>query len=298
MNSQTPFNITASPRKLINRSPFQRRRFMKIPSCMSIPAVSIFFAVQITSFAQSNYQSSVQSTRRETPTLTYSRDWEAKGGPSQLRNFHDWAEAYVAQSRATPNRQAVAEGVRLARERRIAIAELIKSDPEQAIANSVPTSIITKLPQEIAAELETHVSGTGDFSVVANLPAFGGPSVEPIQRFVKLGATVYRAYVYGRRVGQTTKIGIPLHGIAVDHVLALHEGAVREIESDAPATQSSVTADVGGTIYQLGSRQHLQNIESRFENAEAGIDPRPTRCRMEPMSCGALNTTLAVSCSI
>ena len=40
----------------------------------------------------------------------------------------------------------------------------------------------------------------------------------------------FRAFVYGRRLAQTTKYDLPIHGVAVDGKLALHSSPVRQLE--------------------------------------------------------------------
>ena len=189
----------------------------------------------------------------------------------------------------------LSEGISLARQRRAALAELIKSNPQQALAAAIPASVQLNLPPDIGAELETHVSGIGELSVLGVLQAKGGPAVHPIERSVRLNGQTYRAYVYGRRAVQTSKSGIPLSGIALGDVLALDESPLRELESGGtsePATpvvdlrnpsqqsaglQGAALAEVGGKIYRFASREQLQQAKAQLEAAEAGISPVPTR---------------------
>ena len=149
------------------------------------------------------------------------------------------------------------------------------------------------MPPEVAAELETRVSGIGDFSVYCALRVPGGPAVEPVQRFVTLDGHTYRAHVYGRRISETTKQGVPLHGVMVDGLLALHENVLRELEPGEPpgtnqpiqdlrsAAQKTARAPVnlgavGHTLYAFASHAHWQRAETLLETAEAGIGPAPT----------------------
>jgi Chitobiase/beta-hexosaminidase C-terminal domain/Gametolysin peptidase M11 len=233
-------------------------------------------------------------------TLIYSQGWDNDQRDAVFLNFHAWTQQYLAKSAlSTISPSAltsdISAGIELARERKKAFADLIRSDPERAIAVSVPASTRNLLPPEVLQELETRISGTGDLSVLGALPRNGGPAVEPIQRFVRLGQQNYQACVYGRRLNQTTKYGIPLHGVTVDGVLALAESCVRELEaSETPdpgkriidltssahgtmAPQQPVFGQVGETIYRFASRDQLVEAEAKLETAEAGIGPYPRR---------------------
>ena len=189
----------------------------------------------------------------------------------------------------------LSEGLGLARQRRAVLAELIKSNPREALASALPVSVRRQLPPEMAAELETRVSGIGELSVLGVLPAENGPAVRPIERFVRLDGRTYRAYVYGRRANQTSKTGIPLFGIAIGDMLALHESAVRELEpgetpdparlvvdvtipgAPSVAGLAPVLGEVGGKIYRFASSEQQWQAEAQLEAAEGGFNPIPAQ---------------------
>jgi len=225
-------------------------------------------------------------------SAAYGSTWGQEQSRPALAAFESWAGRYAMA--ATPETKAglVPEGVALAKQRRAVLAALIRSDPERALALAVPASIRSQLPEAVSAGLESRVSGIGDFSVLGFLAATNGPAVEPMQRLVRLNGQTYRAFVYGRRLGETTKFGIPLHGIALDGVMAVHEDALRELEADEPSGPAGPVVDLrgaadkavsgppvlgeaGNRIYRFVSREQLRQVEARLEAAEAGIDPRP-----------------------
>ncbi len=229
----------------------------------------------------------------EPGVLSYSTHWEKGESESALAAFHFWANRFIAASNAANRPQMLAEGVELAGPRRAAFAKLLQSDPARALAETVPASVREQLPAEVLQELETRVSGVGDYSVLMADPYRGGPTVETLRRVVRLNGRAYRARVYGRRLGQTTKHGIPLHGVALDGVLALHEAALRQLEPDeSPGFADKVTdlrpaleqtqgssstslAETGGKLYRFSSVEQIQRAEARLETAEAGIGPNP-----------------------
>src|SRR5258706_9591222 len=146
----------------------------------------------------------------------YSSVPEETGSQAAISAFAGWVGRYLAETDAVARTQLVPEGLTLAKQRRAALGALIQKNPAEALRLSIPLSVRRQIPHDVAAELETAVSGLGDFSVLCADPAPGGPAVEGIQRFVHLDGRTYRAFVYGRRSGETTKNGIPVRGIAID----------------------------------------------------------------------------------
>src|SRR4029078_11986656 len=171
------------------------------------------------------------------------------------------------------------------------LAELIKSDPERAIALSLPAQIRGRLPSAVSQELESRVSGIGEFSVTQAMPTIDGPPVKGIERAVKLGEHEYSCFVYGRRANQTTKLGIPLHGVAIDGKLALADSSHRELESgEVPDSKRKIVdltsktkatepvlGQVGKTFYRFANHEQLMRAESKLESAETGLGPYPKR---------------------
>ena len=238
-------------------------------------------------------------TRPVRKAVAFGEHW-GKEGEKALVDFSAWAKSSGASST-----QEISTGIDLAKQRRRALVRLIQSDPARAIASAVPAGVRKHLPAEVAAHLETHVSGVGDLSVRGGMRAPGGPPVEAVQRFVTLNGQTYRAYVYGRRGWQTTKHGIPLQGIVIDGVLALHENALREIADGelpvpnqpfvdlrAPAEKANavtapVLAEMGGKLYGFASPEQLAQAELRIQVAEAPIGPKTAQTAGDLLQAGA-----------
>jgi hypothetical protein len=234
--------------------------------------------------------------------LTYAYSWESDLKQPEFAQFRSWTSRYLEAADAKAKQSLIAEGRQLARQRRAAFTKLIKSDPAQALALTVPAAMRKKLPVEILLELETRVSGIGDYLPMAVDRAPGGRPVESVQRFVCLNNQTYRAYVYGRRTWQTTKYGIPLHGVAIDGVIALAETSLREVEPDeagdiseaivdlngrGPAIEASaVLGEIGGTVYRFVSHDDLLETETKLEAAEAGIGPKPKQSARKVLELG------------
>ena len=205
-----------------------------------------------------------------------------------LGAFADWAKRNASRAGSEPGKQAIEEGLVLAKERRVVLRQLIESDPALALSASIGQSVRSRLPSQIQNELEMPVSGTGDLLVLCDMPALGGRDSGGIQRLVRLNGKIHRAVVYGRRTNQTTKYNIPLHGIVVDGVLALDEHVLGDVTADEAASAAgsmvdlsanagqvgdsgqAVFASMGGTLYRFASAAHLRQSEELLETAESG----------------------------
>ena len=191
------------------------------------------------------------SASSEFARLTYATAWVTEKRPG-FAEFKNWTQRY-AQADKKSQRTLVSEGVALARSRRELLAQLIKSAPRDALDRAVPAAVRFQLPPEVVAELETRVSGRGDFLPEVSTPA-PGKAPAPDRIVVKLAGTAYEAFVYGRRRSQTGKYQIPLHGIALDSLLALHDSPLRVPEPGELPPQVKMVA--GGKIVPVKPTGH------------------------------------------
>ncbi len=162
--------------------------------------------------------------------LTYAQAWESEL-PAAMSEFRAWVSEYRVAD-AGKRGVLIARGVELARARRPEMLRMIQTEPQRALAVTVPASLRQILPADVVAELETRVAGRGDHGwLVSSDPEFGYDTVRAAMRRVAvLGGVKYSAYVYGRREGQGTKEGASLHGVALEGHLALHESPLRVLE--------------------------------------------------------------------
>lgn len=161
--------------------------------------------------------------------LAYGQAWNGPLPPS-MAAFREWSLLYVGAE--TPFDQAFLEleGVTLARSRRAEMLALIESDPELALAVTVPAALRALLPPSVEALLETRVSGRGDYEILMAVQPLGSRQPEQEFRRVTLGARSYEASVYGRRSRQQSQEGASLHGIALEGRMAVHESPLRVLE--------------------------------------------------------------------
>ncbi len=149
----------------------------------------------------------------------------AESLPPAVTAFSNWAERYTAETNRLARQALVAEGVTAARQRHAWLKTVMSSDPRTALALSRSVTNAAALPPEIRRELETSFATNGDFIVQGALAARGGPQVEPLRRFVRLGTQTYRAHVYGQRLGGVSQYNVPLSGFTLDNAAVLAEPA-------------------------------------------------------------------------
>jgi hypothetical protein len=226
--------------------------------------------------------------------LTSDVRWNQPIQEKAFLEFRDWSERFVNAPSASAKAALETEGRELARQRRQEIAALIQADPERALQLAVPFGVRQVLPESIVALLETRVGGRGTLAVLAALPELGQEAqVIPTFRTATLGDAEYKAFVYGRRLGEPTRTDLPLNGIAVGNLLAVSDNPLRVLEpleaarikaavSDpicavsglsATSVDDEVVADVGGQPVFLCRHSHADELNNRLIAAEGASGP-------------------------
>jgi len=196
--------------------------------------------------------------------------------PKALVRFNSWAERFATAPDANSRSRMLDEGLALAKVRRTTFLELMKKDPATALSATIAANARNQLPAAITDELEVPVAGIGDLLVRCEIPPQGSTTAGKLQRQVRLNGRTYIASVYGRRVAETTKFNIPIHGVAIGDFLAVHENVLAELDPVEERTATEPVTDViigtdsstssgqprfarlGGTIYRFASQEHLQ----------------------------------------
>ena len=222
--------------------------------------------------------------------------------------FSNWIERYFAAAPAERVR-LIDEGLGLARERRVALAHLIRSDARAALAAAVPMALRQNLPTAITDLLEERVSGRGELALLAVTPEPGQPVKEPVFRTALIARKEYRAYVYGQRESQNTLAATSMVGIAIDGNLAVSESRLRVLEpgerlagrpvieicaisgkstaaaADAPLNSgTAVAVEYNGKIQLLCEPAHIAQVEARLQAEED--DPTAVAANNQPGTSG------------
>jgi hypothetical protein len=203
---------------------------------------------------------------------------------AKTQAFQDWLTDW-RRADASAQSDLAAGGVELARERRTALKHLIQTDPRLALELAVAVGLRAELPAEVQAQLESRIDGRGDLnvSVVCTHNGDHGSHAESVAcqstllREATIAGQSYAAYVFGRRETQTTKHGLPLHGIAVDGVAALAEAPFRLLD-DAEKAGRALSLElpavlVGEQAFSLATSTEFDALTARLVAAESVPGP-------------------------
>jgi len=202
-----------------------------------------------------------------------------------IEEFAAWAGGF------TNGLSNLDEGKRLALKRRAKMLNLIQTDPARALAQAAPFAWRQKLPPQVTALFEEQLDGRGDFNVAVGTDFAQGTTT--VIRNVQLGGKTYQAFVYGRRLAQPCKTGIPLHGIAISGQMAVQAEPLRKIGLDeasalstqhrypvdeicsvsgqsANSRQQPVYAESGGGILCFCGDNHYALVNQHWAQAEDG----------------------------
>jgi hypothetical protein len=151
--------------------------------------------------------------------------------------------------------------------------ELIRRDPEAALAVAVPYAARQSLPAEVVELLETPVSTSADLDVSL---ACGGPDGRSIlSRRVWLEGTEREVFAFGDRVHVQSKNRLSLHGIAIDEVMALDDSPVRILDEaeKQDRTLAGLVFQAGHRLYRADSEEVVEKVSSELAASETTLDP-------------------------
>jgi hypothetical protein len=198
---------------------------------------------------------------------------------AKTQAFRDWLTAW-RRADASAQSDLAAGGVELARARRTALKHLIQTDPRLALELAVPVGLRAELPAAVRAQLETRLDARGDFDVIVGCDHSGDHGVRcgtSLLRTATINGRTFLASVFGRRMAQATKQGLPLHGIAVDDLAALEEEPYRLLDEAEKAglglPPETPAIRLGAEVRSLTDREALADLSARLVAAESETGP-------------------------
>jgi hypothetical protein len=250
-----------------------------------------------TAVPATNQTSSTQFQSLSQPTLAVTKKlfrtpailWNEPTPEQAFARFKEWTQRYLPAN-PTSRASLIPEGVALAAERRTALKQMIKDNPERALELTVPAGLRARLPTEVVAWLEETINAPGKLAVLGVLAESGRESeIAPDLRIATAGDREYQTYTYGERLGVPTRNRIALNGIAVDDFFALSENALRILDSEeaaavatnpdplcsvtaqsALASQSEVVAELAGEIVFFCRPEHAVEQNEKIVAADSG----------------------------
>lgn len=175
----------------------------------------------------------------EAPSVSGNTPMPNRAAGTPHEQFADWVERFFNEGWSGNQAALLAEGETLARARREYLAREIEENPRAALEHAAPYRWRQLLPPEITQHFEEVVSGLARYEVFMASPVPGADYTRfkcATYRYATLDGRTYRAYVYGARRSLMTHERLPLHGIAVDQALAVHEEPARLLDADESAS--------------------------------------------------------------
>jgi hypothetical protein len=195
--------------------------------------------------------------------------------------FTAWLARYEQQGWAAPTSPLLAEGRALSSARRAVLRELIRSDPQAALAQRVPYVVRRRLPVDLQALLEEPIHAVGSFEVSIACEFGEDHSSSDLERFASFDGRRFSVFTYGRRLDVATKERLSINGIAVDDVLALEESPVRVLTTEEAAARGWPTdrpvVEVLGEVRVLANAQELESLVAALMADEEALGPAPAR---------------------
>ncbi len=158
---------------------------------------------------------------------------ELRPSIEEVAEFRDWARTYLAVPESEkPAMLKQGKALAIAHTKRM--AELIRKDPEQAIANAVPMVIRQDLPLSVVELLEERVNIKASLTVNGNAPLPGQENSPDFKPYTRVVSTTegehWNAFVYGRRGQQRSLSSTFVNGISVGYDMAVSDSRVRQLE--------------------------------------------------------------------
>ena len=141
--------------------------------------------------------------------------WRQPVSEPAFAAFRDWTDRWLTAD-ASGRKTLEVEGVRLATQRRREMADKITSQPERALALTVPHGVRKHLPGSITALLEEPVNSVAEYQVLAARPVDGGAdAITPVAREAVIGGERYAVFTFGDALDYVSKSRVPVNGISL-----------------------------------------------------------------------------------
>lgn len=193
--------------------------------------------------------------------------WEREVSEPPFARFREWVGQWRGGASEAAREELERKGVRLARERQRAMADLIQGDPERALQLAVPAQVRGAVPGTVAAWLETWVNRRADYRVACALAVPGeGEASASLVRWAEWDGARALVFTHGEALGWVTKDDVPIQGILMpvdagtnpvdqsivrgNRVMALSAVPARQLEAGElpPGSESGVGVEMGGEI--------------------------------------------------
>jgi len=221
---------------------------------------------------------------------------QSEAGEKALIEFSRWQGRFVDGDRARST-EVVQEGLALAKQRAVLMRQLMRENPERALAEALKPAVREKLPEHFREFLEERVSGFGS---VGQLFDCGHATMA---QAIRLNGRLYLAHSPGSNAGPVwPRRNVPLRGVVLGSEIALSENPLElaepeEVLKEGPhwrredhcvgcgksldGSPRSVAAKFAGRILPLCRDEHFSLIRltgaiAGWEGGSSGNAPGPT----------------------
>jgi PKD domain len=205
--------------------------------------------------------------------------------------FTNWLKSTPTAASQPVTAQVMA----MVRERRAAMERLIATDPQQALERAVSLDVWLGLAPELKVEVEEPFSVLARYRVLpvcVNDTAGGGNFPDAVRYTEVEGGSTLETFVFGSRLGISSKEKVPVQGIRLGNRAALREGSFHPLSSEEAAVargfypsmssgtdfatgvalgENPVTAIAGGKIFQFTDHASF----AALSGAIAKLDEKP-----------------------
>ncbi|MFK7910228.1 MAG: PKD domain-containing protein [Akkermansiaceae bacterium] len=213
------------------------------------------------------------------------------------RNFDEWLSKESASLvRGSHAKELIERGLKLAKERKIIMKELMKDAPEEALKRAITWADYKYLPEEIRGHVETPFSELGDFNVlpVCGMLDGGEKGFHKNDYELELSTGKHSFTTFDRRDKISSKKNTPLQGIRLDGIAVARPATLQllskedysAIRNEFKIANKDVTLDFstgekisgdpvvalgGGRIFYFDSQVELEETNKRL----AALDKLP-----------------------
>src|SRR5436190_14895226 len=199
----------------------------------------------------------------------------APAAPDSISAFENWAHQYAA---ASPSERSalLLKDQEFARARHDKMVSLIRKDPEQAIARTLPYSLRKELPANVLGEIEYPVSEIGDFRPIYYKPLPGRESeVPPTAYEVTIGKEKYETFTYGERLTQPAHDNVYMHGVAISELMQ-----VKPKDESADPGENGKASSVVTRLFALHNKPAREIAPEEYsaltkKDAYCGVSKKP-----------------------
>ncbi len=251
------------------------------------------------------------SAQREIERRTIARGLEAAGAASAhpaFDEFRDWVNRW-READADSRPDLIEEGETLARQRQPRMIELIRTDPEAALAQALSWSDWASLPAPLRPLVEEPFTSRPDldvFPLCHDDSENGKRHVAEVllsgrDRVMELDFGDGRrseTFVYGWRTESLSREGIPVQGIRLNELAAMREPVfqrlsrpddiayvrehfpvanpdpARDFSDGSPLPDQPVVALSGGRVFLFSDHESLESFEGEIAPLEKTIGPK------------------------